>query len=356
MFQVDKIQTGLLGLVGVRQPFNPDYAKFDAANIASRSGLFIDDIANFNAEFFIDTQNYSSISDTDLNEHLRNLQRSAIVSVCQQVFGQKSYTDRNLLYSQASTRTATETTIQNGFVGFKINPSLTKNTAFKITQIRCEFQGTGTVKILLFNSAVNTPLYEKDVTISSTYQIEDLDWEVNNTMGDYKGEYYLGYIYDGSLVPFKRDYENSDYQNSIAEFAVNKSYVPNSTVTTLGALEQEVYLSENTGINPDITVYDDYTDMILQNESIFAQAIKYEYAIQVMQRYLASTRSNRNERLSKDIIFRTVETIEGSAPTSPVNVTGVKELLGKEVSMLRKTIEDMKSAYFGDDIQVITVS
>ena len=92
MFDVTKIQTGLEGLVGIRQPLNPEFAILDAANIASRSGRYLDDIANYKTEYAIDTMDYKDATDSQVNDTFREIQSSATSSVCQQVFGDLSYT------------------------------------------------------------------------------------------------------------------------------------------------------------------------------------------------------------------------------------------------------------------------
>jgi len=41
MINITKIQTALSGLVGFKQPYNPDYAIVDSTNQASSSGYYI---------------------------------------------------------------------------------------------------------------------------------------------------------------------------------------------------------------------------------------------------------------------------------------------------------------------------
>lgn len=354
MFDVNKIQTGLLGLVGIRQPSDPDYAFLDAANTTSDSALFLDDISNFKVQFYKDTQDYVGASDAELNTDLQNIQKAAIVSVCQQVFGSDSYIDKNFIYTEATNRVDVETTIQNGFVGFRIIPDANKDVAFKITRVRLEFQGTGDIKLVLFNSNLNDPIYEQIITIASNTQLETLDWVVNSTNDDYKGEYYLGYQYDGTLIPFKRNYRYSNSRNYIKNLCIEPYISIGSDDVTMFDIDHAEFLSENTGLNPDITVYNDYTDLILENKFLFAKAIQLQYAILVMQKYVSTTRSNNIERLSKETILRTIETIEGSTRQSPIRVTGLNKYLGDEVEMLMKTIEQLKKGYFGSGIQVIT--
>lgn len=356
MFDVTKIQAGLSGLVGIRQPADPEYARLDANIILSRSGFYLDDVSNFKVAFQIDTMDYKDMTDAQLNAEINNIQKAAIVSVCQNVFGNKSYIDRNYIYTRANTRTNLETTLQNGFVGYKITPSPTKDVAFKITNVKIELDGVGVVKLVLFNSGLNTPIFEQEVIIASNSQIEALNWAINNTENDYKGEYYFGYIYDGTFTPYKRDYDASDVMNDLSELDVEKVYVLGANDATIFDLNGVVELSENTGLNPDITVHDDYTDLILQNDHLFAKAVQLQWAILTMQRYVSTTRSNNIERMSKEVIMRTIETIEGSTFKSPIKVTGLNTLLGSELETLVKAIEDLQKGYFGEGVQVQTIS
>lgn len=356
MFDVNKVQDGLVGLVGIHQPADPVYAVLDAGNIASSSGLYLDDVSNFKVQFYVDTQDYAEIDNATLNEELRNIQKSAIATVLHRVFGDDSYIDRNFIYTEANNRVGLETTIQNGFVGFKIIPTSTKDIAFKITRIRLEFQGTGDIELVLFNSSLIDPVYTKTISITTASQLEDLDWVINNTNEDYKGEYYLGYEYDGTLVPFKRNYQYSNSRNYISELMITPSTTVGANATTMFNIEDELFMSENTGLNPDITTYEDFTDLILQNKHLFAKAIQLQWAILVMQRYISTTRSNDTERMARETILRTIETIEGSTYKSPIKVTGINTLLGNELATLEHTIKDLKRGYFGDGIQVITAT
>lgn len=354
MFDVTKIQDGLVGLVGIRQPYNPNFPLIDATNLLSRSGRFLDDVPQYKTEYFYHTQDYDGITVDDFNDMLRDIQKASIASVCSSVFGDESYIDRNYIFSKASTRQDQETTIPNGFVGYRITPSAKKNLAFKITNVRLEFAGTGNVKLLLFNSNKNAPIEEETIAITDNDQVATLNWTVDSTNGDYKGDYYFGYIYDGTLVPFKRDYEHSNVMNHISELDIEEVYSEGAVDTTIFDLDDVFGLSENTGLNPDITVYKDYTDLILQNEHLLAHAIQLQWAINIMQRYVTSLRSNKDERLTKEVVAMTIQQMEGSAFNSPIKVRGLHEILAGEIASLRKVFQELIDGYFTTGIGVIT--
>lgn len=199
MFQVDKISTSLLGIVGFRQPYNPKYAIIDADNLESTSGLFINDNPYAKVEFIKDNTDYISISDVDFNLFLKDMQKSSIVSVCNQVFSAFDFIDRNLLFKHASNKTQTET-LPNGFVGYKIKVSDAKNTAFKINKVILNFSGTGVVDLILWNTGRLEALETKTITIASDNQVEELNWVLDNSGTTYKGDYYIGYVSTGLSV------------------------------------------------------------------------------------------------------------------------------------------------------------
>lgn len=355
MYNVQTVQSGLVGLVGIRQPIDPAYSILDVTNTESRSGRYLNDIPQFKPEFLIDNLDYKDSSDAEKNAQILNIQKSAISTVCSSIFGNNSYIDRNFVFDQASTRTQIETNLVNGFVGFRLRLSIHKNRAFKITRTRLEFEGTGTVKLLLFNSNKNAPLFTKDVVITSNDQLEVLNWVIDSTAGDYKGEYYFGYIYDGSLVPYKRNYEAASVMNYISQLNIEEVYVKDAVDSEIFDLFNVFDLSQNTGLNPDITVYEDYTDLILQNEHLLAHAVQLQYAITCMNNYLNSIRSNRNERYSKEVVALTVQQIEGSVSTSPIKVTGLSRILSNEIDNVKKVFKEINESYFGGNIQMITV-
>jgi hypothetical protein len=111
------------------------------------------------------------------------------------------------------------------------------------------------------------------------------------------------------------------------------------------------------GFNPDISVYYDFTDLVLRNEKLFANAINMTFQIKIMERYLASLRSNRNERLSQEKIISIMAEIEGVTEGSGVIAKrGMRQLLIGEVRGLRDEINRLRNNYNVIQPQIITLS
>jgi len=360
MFDVSKIQTKLYGVVGFRQPLDPDFAILDAANQVSRSGEFVTENPYCKINYLKDNQDFIGISDADFNEKLKEMQQASIISVCHQVFIKPDYIDRQVLYPYPQNRVDTDT-LPNGLITHKFQLDLTKNVAFEITRILLDFDGSGDLELRLFNTAQDAPIFSETITIApgETHKAVDLNWIVDNTGDTYKGDFYLGYRNNtgafGTLKPFERNYENSDIKSNITHFHVIEYFFPNHTTDTLPDLDDETSYDESSGLNPDITVYDDFTDWVTQGERLFARAILLDLQIKCIEMYLASLRSNANERDSKRMIQLLIATIEGTTDEAVVKITGLRPQLSRSISQIRKQVKKLQDGMTPQRVMVGTL-
>ncbi len=342
MINVAKIQDSLIGLIGFKQPFNPDYAIVDSGNQLSKSGYFVTDNPYSKIEFIKDNQDYIKISNLDFNLVLKQLKQSAISSVCNQVFSDYDFLDRNLLFKNATKKVNTNV-LPIGFVGYRIQVNDVKNVAFKINRVLLDFQGTGVVKLLLWNTSSLTPLFSKEVTISSDHQEEVLDWVIDNSGNTYKGDYYVGYNTTGlTTVPYSRDYENGNVMTCFKNLYIEQISFINHNSESLFDISAYDGLSEDTGLNFDISIYDDYTDFVINNAYLFARAIQLDCQIQCIQLYLSSLRSNINQAQSAQLYEKILVELEGTSSESLIRVNGLKNQLIGEITSIRSEIKKIK--------------
>jgi len=356
MFDVSKIKNSLSGLVGFKQPFNPEYAMIDANNQLSESGYFVNSNPFAKIEYIKDCQDYSKISDEDFNIVLSDIIENSAVNVINQVFNESSYIDRQVLYKYAYNKVETNP-LSNGFVGYRIEIDDTKSVAFKISRVLLDFEGAGTIKLLLFNSAKLDPIREQEVTITTDHQEIVLDWVLNDTDTIYKGDYFLGYIKGDAttVVPYKRAYENSEIMSYITHLNIEEVFVPNHSTETLFDISKSYSYDESSGLNPDITVYDDFTDLIIQNRFLFARAIFLSAVINSLQIYMSSLRSNRNERQAEELYKKILVEIEGTrSGDNIISVKGLRPQLLSEISDIKKELTSVKEGYLGNGYSVIT--
>lgn len=356
MFDVSKIQDSLVGLVGFKQPLNPSYAILDASNQLSESGYFVNSNPFAKIEYIYDCQDYVGISNSDFNTVLSDIIKNSATTVANQVFSNSSYIDRQLLYKYALNKNETDI-LPNGFVGFRIEIDDTKSVAFKITRLLLDFDGTGDITLLLFNSAQRTVLKSQTVTVTSDHQEVIVDWVLNDTDAIYKGDYFIGYIKgDGfPLSPFKRNYENSNIMSYVTHLNIDRVRVPNHLTETLFDLSKVGFINESTGLNLDISVYDDFTDLIIQNRFLFSRAVFLSAVINCLQIYMSSLRSNRNERHAEELYKKILVEIEGTrAGDNIITVKGLRPQLLTEISDIKKEITSLKEGYLGNGYSVMT--
>ena len=357
MFNNSIVTTGLLGLVGFRQPFDPALPILDTANKTTKSGLIVNSMPFAKIEYLYSCQDYASISEVQFNEYLQNLQKQSIINVCNAVFNEGSYIDKQILYKNAFNKIETET-LPDGFVGFKIQVDSKKNVAFIIKRILLDFEGAGDIELLLFNMSQKAPIKTKAITISSDHVVVNLDWIVDNSGDTYKGDYYLGYLTNygsiGTLKPYNKDFNAGNIRSVITHLCITKVLADGMSANALPDLNDFDGLSQTTGLNPDITVYDDYTELIVNNDLLFSTAIQYDMQISIMDEVANSIRSNKTERLGKDSLVRIKAEIEG-LKTESVNITGLRPVLLGEIKKIKKNILATKNKYFGGGVKVDTM-
>lgn len=353
MFDRSKI-SAISGIVGWLQPANPDYAILDATNLASVSGRYVNENKFVKVEYLKDTQDYAAIGDVEFNSELVQLQKTGILSIMDKVFDSSDFIDRQVLYRYANNKINTDA-LPDGFVGYEITPDDTKNVAIEIKRDLLEFSGAGDVTLVLYNSNQKAVVESKVVTISSDLQEVELNWRLDNESPLYKGNLYYGYFTNGvTVLPYKRDYQNSNVQSAITNICLQNIKVPDATAGDLFDLNDIEGAEESWGLNPDITVFYDYTDLILQNQFLFGRAIQLQCQIQSLTYYLASLRTNRNEREAESATNKILVELEGTTEGTGIKKVGLGDKLSGEINRIRKEIDRLQRGYFPKGILSIT--
>lgn len=367
MFNVTKIQDSLVQLVGIRQPSDPDFSVIiDVDNLTSESGMYLDDLPPFNVKALHESQDFVGVDALDqslyFNTYLSYVKKSAISSVASQVFDKPSFIDRGLLYVNDSPRLNLETFDSSvKYYGYEIEISNTKNVAFKITRANFQFDSDNsnlTVNVYLFNSNVNLPIASKQVLLDSNNVWDDLNFVVDSTLNDYKGKYYLlVQIPNGErLQPWKRDFEDGNFMNNVKELEIERVVFNDDLDVVRFNSYLDVDTNQNVGINLDITVYNDYTDLIIQNKFLFSKVIQMQSVVTFMMKVATSMRSNRDERQSKEITAMIMTYVNGINANGDFNMKGLNKSIPFEIENLRKEIASIRDGYFGEGLMVDTLS
>lgn len=341
MIRPDKIISGMSGSVGFRQPFNSEYAIVNSENQLSASELFYQDASDFvSVENIIDCQSYSNISETDFNILLTRLQNDAVLKVCQKITSNESDLIQDInLYPYEKTFNNTIEPLSR-FVGFKIEPNYINSKIInKIKWVELCLDSVVTFKLYLYNSnKPNTPIAEKEITtVANEAKIIQIDnWFIADD-ADYKsGYFYIGYFEDdlGSAKAIKKDYELSDYKVGTKYF-----YISPVTLTHTGSnIDVSSYTEESDtfGLNIGISVYNDYTELLISNKSLLYQAIQYQMGERILNLIRTSIRSNITERLNQEHINDISFDLYGNREAGIEGVTG----------KLKREINNIKNALF----------
>ena len=334
------------GIVGFKQPYNPEYAIVNTDNQLSSSGYFVTDNPYAKIEYIKDNQDYLDISDNDFNSLLVDLKKSSVANVCNQVFNDYDFIDRTLLFKNASNKIDTEV-LPIGFVGYRVQISRDSDIAFKINRVLLDFDGVGDFTLLLFNTASKNPIYTKVISITTDHQEVILDWTIDNSSDTYKGDYYIGYINNNlNVTPFKREWGSSNVLSQPINMNIYRVKVDNHITPILFNLNDVDGMSGDNGLNFDITVYDDYTDFVLNNKMLFARAIQLDAIISCIQLYLSSLRSNSNQSHSAMMYEKIMIELEGTSSEGVVRVKGLKNQFIGEVTSIRSELQKLKKGFF----------
>lgn len=366
MFNVSKIQEKFAGLVGVRLPIDPVYNLLSAGFYESKSGLFVDDVEMFDFKLFVDNLPHPNPESSDVTEAWGNMQNSVIANVVNQVFSRPDYIDRQVMFKNAYESQKFEQILDNTYnYGYEIEVSSLKNVSFVVSRVIIEAVGSGEFTLGLFASGVSTPLFTKVVEFPAHSQpfVVELGWNVNGATVSqfsqyedvipYKGKYFIGILKSetNDFTPRSRNYEFGERMSFISELdidAVKTQGIPSEW-------ENNESTSTHNGLNFDITVLYDYTDLAIQNKQLFAKAIQINWAINVLNMALKSMRSNRNQRVSAELHSQILLAINGNKQPNSQRVYGLRETLLGEIARIQQEVFKIDEGYFGGEIMMDTV-
>jgi hypothetical protein len=346
MFDVTLIKQELNGLVGFRQPANPKFAILDEDNQVSKSGLYVTDNPYAKIEYLKANVDYERATNTQLNLILKRMLETSATNICSQVFNDDDFVDRNHLYSATQNKTE-ELVLPIGFIGYRINVDEGKNIAVRINRAIFELTQPGTLDLLIFNSNIKDAIKTIPITFAEFYHSETIDVLLND-LGYYKGSFFIGFMNDGTINTYKKNYYDAINKNNLKYLTISNRIVENHVGVQLFNLDNAEEFSDYCGFNLDITIVDDYTDFIVTNKYLFARAIYLDAIISCLNIYAATLRSNGDERSATDLYGRIMLEIEGTRPDdSVISVRGLRPQIIYEISQIREQILKLKGGFFG---------
>ena len=300
MFQIDEIKSNAVGLVGWRQSVDSDLPTIDADNLATRSGLIYQEGSGLvtigNIFSTLETPN---LSDAAFNTRLEEIVGNAYVQVLNKLFTEDDFIENDLLFRYPNSWDKVST-LPTAFVGYEIDITNCRNLSMIINKIVLEFNSTEAINVYLFNDQQSDPYVTTAITTATRKAVAE---DVNIVLSNYKSNsniWYIGYLSsEVSGSPYFKNYELANYQTGFMGAYIRPVRVDGATTAVMFNPKDVVYTSETWGINLDISSYYDYTSIANSNERRFAEALQLQVAVNVVNIMANTTRSNRNERLSK---------------------------------------------------------
>ncbi len=351
MYNSSTVKTGLIGLVGWRQNDDPDGVQLTTLT-ASSSGLYFNDehplltidnlisIApeytrltytewdsgttySIGAKVSLNGVNYIAIQ-AGTNQNPTN-QSSYWISVFTKWLKEKTEagiirglnawmdtkfeqrTAANLLDNPrlfTATGRINEKDLDNSrVVGLEILPIQSRNLSITVNKIGLQFDTDQTITISLFNSRQPTAIATEDVVYNSSGGLQwhelSLPWVL-----DGKGAYYIVYDQDdisGQSINAVHDY-NYTYHGrtsfTMGTFFRATAFSVAGDVSGIWDISSNAYtLETNYGINLDMSVECDYTNLFTDQKNQFKTIISKQVAIDLLRElaYNANSRVNRNQ-------------------------------------------------------------
>jgi len=318
MFDLGKIQSAAIGLVG----FRPQTG-VDAEITATRTGLTFEQGSGL-----VNVENIRSLmadQSRNINDELRELISGSFVDVLNSIFSESDYRSGGLVYPEAS---EWESEITSDFKGYEIDP-VTDRVSLVINKLMFEAPTgiTGDVTVNLFNTQKKEAVKTNKLTIvEGGMATAEVNWILNKR--EYGGKWYIGYELANS--PRAKNINLATAYNEFEGVIIRPVSVAGTF--TDGNVK---YVSDRCGLNLDVSIYDDYTSIVLSNERRFGRALQLMLAVKVADMGTNSTRSNRDERITK---ANAVYELDGNRFNKEYpEHTGLLTKLNTEIKRLRKT-------------------
>ena len=332
MFNKTKIKA-LYGIVGINQPIDPDYAILDAYNSVSSSNIFIDDLSPFvKVSYLKETQDFENLSVAQFNAFLKRVQEQSIVETVNDIFNEPDVIESKPEFTN-DVEISYEVDNNGDFVGRQIIFETMKDKALSINKCWLNFNGSGTVKLLLFSQYRKTPVQTKSVVITDTGINEVvLNWVIPYSDIVLGGRWYIGYINDGYSI---KAINLNRSQNCLEGIDITSGKVIGKTTETIFEPNEFISDSNEFGLNFDFSVKKDVTASVVNNSDSMAMAVGYKMAIKCIEIYKASRRSNGEQRLTDDKIRDLIFEIEGNPE---LRIFGLYGKYKAEVSKVKKSL------------------
>ena len=308
----------------------------------------------------------------DTNKQMALMAIEAVMSHKKLTKSTKALWDQVMIFDGAGSMSST--VINEGrFVGLKVTPGKFNGIRVDLNYIGLQFtQNQTDLTIYVFHSSQIDPVYTQSVSTTKTEKsfewialtdtklyYSNIDQTTIGNQVDAGGSYYIGYFEDditGQAIDKQFDFTkvpcmdcNKDVYNRYAYNIYNKfakvepCYVEAADLN--GALMWDIEDTNypqvgNFGLNLNISVMCDITDIIISEKLMFTQLVMKQMAVYVARQIMYSNRVNRiSETLKKNMALE----LKGVIDT---NFFGLETELAREIKAVDFDLSEFDSPCF----------
>ena len=329
MYINSTILTSLYQRVGWRQPTYSGAPVLDSANKVTNSGKYFQDIHSLvKVPYIYDCQDDNAITIGNFNTMLQDFQKSSILKIVNSVFQMPDIVQNDILYSHENIFT---NVLTNGadFVGYEFDMCKRKDFGLVINQLISEFSVSESVTFYLYHSSQKTAIDSETITVqANSTKVDTVDWIMN--YATYKGgKYYVGYFRSGlTTQAINRNWDSAIVSNEFDGVEIKPIKISGVSGVELPNIDGITYESDTYGLNFDITIEHDYTDVICRNARQFDVAVQLQLASDVIELIATSRRTTLDEHIGKAAVA------ELNATPEQFHGGGIKARLEKEIKRL----------------------
>lgn len=320
MYNHSTLKAQLIGLLGWRQNTDPDGVQLTGLT-SSSSGMYFNDIhpvLTFDNLLSIAPQfdlidSAPSAVNAAFTTWLQRKTEAGIIKAISAWASQKieNRTAKNLLNDTQLFRTTghvQDTDVnQSEIVGIEITPHRHKGIATRIRRIALQLTDNQSVEVRLFHSGSQSPVTE-DPLVANYTASGGVQWfeAAEDWILEPSGTYWI--VYDqrditGQSINGIRDF--NFHNRGITWYPSDKYYQsvsfanPGSDATLWDISDNQYTLATNYGLNVELDVRCDYTDLIVDQKALFTDLVGYAVAMLLVKEisFNPSTRVNRHEAM-----------------------------------------------------------
>ena len=321
MFNAEEVRTALFGRIGWTKD-GSSQVELSEENKKSRSSRYFQD---FHRAVVLDNIESNMPTGIEINNFLTDLQNSAILNSLSAVFNEDILIEQTFILNRKSERQIPVANAKK--VGYKITLADNHSHCAVIKNVSLLFGDSGTIRLTLQHSNAGV-LFEKDVEVEANKEtIVDFEQTLFYNSPKYKGGYFLLW-YESELKPIEFLYPD-----------FNKTLLFRAEPFEATDFNNLSYTSKSYGLNMEVCVYRDFTEIIKQNQSMFDNVVGLQMSANVIEMIINSTRSNKTERMTKEALQTLYNdlNIAFSSPEFPYS-TGIRNQIAREIKRLKNNL------------------